>query len=258
MTTLQESAPVVVRGAPVTALRAPGTGPALVLLHGAGASREVWRPLLAKWGALDVWAFSLPGRVGSPHPAATTVDAASSWLGEVLDAYGLTRPFLLGHSYGGGVALARALDHPATVAGLIMVSSAARLRVAPALLEAAALATNTNPLPVEPTFGPNAPAEAVRTYAEAASSVPPGATLADWTACDRFDRVADTSTLARPLLIVHGDDDLFTPAKRQRVLAESVPGAVRHELPGVGHMPPWEAPDLFVETVSRWIAAQAG
>jgi pimeloyl-ACP methyl ester carboxylesterase len=83
-----------------------GTGPPLLLLHGLGSCKEMWRPvmpLLAR--SHDVIAVDLPGFGDSP-PGAETVDGMADELAAFADALGLERPHVAGNSMGGGLALA--------------------------------------------------------------------------------------------------------------------------------------------------------
>ncbi len=244
----------VTPGGEVRVLRAPGPGPALVLLHGAAGNAATWGPTLAAWSRADVWAPDLPGRGGSPGPARESADALAGWLLELADAFGWERPILVGHSLGGAIALTFALRYPDRLGGLVMVSSSARLRVAPAILEAAAGATADAPLPMDFAFPPTADRPIVARYSALSRDTPPEATLADWLACNRFDVRERLGEVSAPTLVVHGDQDPLTPAKHQRSLAEAIPGAQRVEIGGRGHMLPWEDAPALAEAVLRWSA----
>ncbi|NTW97360.1 MAG: alpha/beta fold hydrolase, partial [Oscillochloris sp.] len=110
-------------------------GPALICLHGAGGSHSHWGHLLG--GLADcarVFAPDLPGHGRSAPPGRATVDGYVEFLFEFMDALGLERALLAGHSMGGAIALAAALARPGRVAGLALLGSSARLRVLPALI----------------------------------------------------------------------------------------------------------------------------
>ncbi|HEX8630464.1 MAG TPA: alpha/beta fold hydrolase, partial [Catenuloplanes sp.] len=91
-----------------------GSGAPLVLIHGLGSHRQVWRPVLDEVARhRDVIALDLPGFGASPLwpvPAAGagrpgSVGHLADRVGAFLDALGLARPHLAGSSLGGGVAL---------------------------------------------------------------------------------------------------------------------------------------------------------
>ena len=103
-----------------------GRGPCLVLLHGAGGSGLNWAPVMAALAAkCCVIAPDLAGYGESDKPA-VVYDRPffAAWLRHFLDALGLERPILLGHSQGGAVALQFAMDYPERLERLILVSPA--------------------------------------------------------------------------------------------------------------------------------------
>ena len=100
-----------------------GEGRSLVLLHGVASNCLIWgpvAPLLA--GRHRVLAVDQRGHGGSDKPDSgydfATVVAD---LHAFLDACDLERPVLVGHSWGGNVALQYAATHPDRVAGLVLV-----------------------------------------------------------------------------------------------------------------------------------------
>ena len=82
-----------------------GSGPPLVLVHGLGSCKEMWRPvvpLLAR--EREVIAVDLPGFGASP-PGPETVEGLADAVAGFADELGLERPHVAGNSLGGGVAL---------------------------------------------------------------------------------------------------------------------------------------------------------
>jgi pimeloyl-ACP methyl ester carboxylesterase len=238
---------VEVEGRRVGGLRSAAEAPAVVLLHGASGNAETWRPVLPAWSELDVWAPDLPGRGASDGPALGSAAEAGGWLRAFVEAAGLERPVVVGHSFGGAIGLSAALEAGGAdwMRGLVMVASSARLKVAPAILEAVA----TGQVPWDAAFGPGADPETVRAYATAAAKTPIEAGVADWRACDAFDVRERLSGARLPVLVVHGAQDALTPPKHQLRLAEALPSAERRELPDAGHMLPWEAPHALASIV---------
>jgi pyruvate dehydrogenase E2 component (dihydrolipoamide acetyltransferase) len=99
--------------------------PAL-LLHGFGADLNTWmftQPALAE--GRRVLALDLPGHGGSTKQL-DRADAASlaAIIGKALAALGVERMHLVGHSLGGGIAVAYARQHPEGVATLSLIASA--------------------------------------------------------------------------------------------------------------------------------------
>ena len=225
--------------------------PTIVLVHGAGANASAWAPTLDAWTWADVRCPNLPGRGDSDGPARATVAELARALARSLQSE-LDGAIVVGHSLGGGVALQLALDEPERLAGVVLVSSASRLRVSPMILAAAAAATPETPMPLEFAFGPGADPAVVGRYAQLCASTPPASTLADWQACDGFDVRARAGSVACPVLIVHGAHDVLTLAKYQVMLADALPDAERVELAGAGHMLPWEDAPALSQAVRAW------
>ena len=118
------------------------TEPSVFLCHGAGAEAgsvtKLARILTAKHGVAAV-PLSYPGRADVPGPARATVSELAAFVRErvVAQLGSLTAPHVvLGHSMGGAVALEYALDAPAGLRALVLVSTGARLRVHPSILAA--------------------------------------------------------------------------------------------------------------------------
>jgi pimeloyl-ACP methyl ester carboxylesterase len=100
-----------------------GSGTEVVLLHGLSSSSRIWdmtAPLLARdfrVVAADQRGHGLTDRPDSEY----TFDEVCGDLEAVLAVLGWQRPVLVGHSWGAGVALQFAVDHPESVRGLVLV-----------------------------------------------------------------------------------------------------------------------------------------
>lgn len=105
-----------------------GEGPPVVLLHGWGLTHRTYRnalTALATRGA-QVWAPTLPGFGGTAELPADQLSlrAYATWVVAFFDAIGLAEPVtLVGHSFGGGVAIQVAHDSPGRVSRLVCVNS---------------------------------------------------------------------------------------------------------------------------------------
>ncbi|MEM6308189.1 MAG: alpha/beta fold hydrolase BchO [Pseudomonadota bacterium] len=91
-----------------------GTGPDLLLIHGAGGATQSWRrlmPVLAQTHRCT--AMDLPGQgfSGRPHPANCGVDAMAHWIAGLVDHLHLSPQAIVAHSAGGAIALRMAERH---------------------------------------------------------------------------------------------------------------------------------------------------
>jgi len=102
-----------------------GKGPALLLIHGYGAAHDTWLPLLAEL-ARDhrVLAVDLPGFGRSDKYAGDySPSALADKLFQVLDRKGIKEAQLIAHSWGSSIALSMALQQPARVKSLTLISA---------------------------------------------------------------------------------------------------------------------------------------
>ena len=220
------------------------TGEALVCLHGAGGTHTHWGYQLRDLaGAARLYALDLPGHGRSALPGRLSVDDYAASVLAFMDAVGLERAALTGHSMGGAIALSAALSHPERVAGLGLVATGARLRVAPAILEGFTrdLAANIHMI-VEYSYAAGAPAE-LRAQAERAYALcDPAVYRGDYLACDGFDVLDQLGEIGCPAEIVCGAEDRMTPPRYAELLRDRIGGARLTLVPGGGHMLPIEQP----------------
>jgi len=109
----------------VRVLEHPGRGRAVVLLHGLPGTADDFDAVAARLPGIHTIAFDRPGfgwSSGGYHPLARQL----ATIDRLLARLGVHGPVVLvGHSYGGTLALAYAEEHPANVAGLVLVDAAA-------------------------------------------------------------------------------------------------------------------------------------
>ena len=110
--------------------------PCVVFIHGAMHDHSVWT-LLARWCAHHghgVLAVDQPGHARSAGAPLASVEALADWLLALLDAVGVQRAALVGHSMGSLIALEAAARAPQRVTRLVMVGTAYPMKVSEALL----------------------------------------------------------------------------------------------------------------------------
>jgi pimeloyl-ACP methyl ester carboxylesterase len=105
-----------------------GQGPPAVFLHGWGLDHKVYHQALLRLArsGRTVYAPALPGfgATASLPRAATSIGAYADWVADFMDAVGLEEPALvLGHSFGGAVAIHLAYGHPRRAAALVLINS---------------------------------------------------------------------------------------------------------------------------------------
>ena len=243
-------------------------GTPVVLLHGYTDSWRSFEPLLPHLpDRLHVYAFTQRGHGDADRPmdgydAGTMAADAAAFM----DALGIERPVVVGHSMGGQVALRLAIDRPGRVRALVLLGAFATLggnRVIQELWDSTA---STLEDPVDPAF--------VRAFQESTVAAPVPASFLDlvvleslkvparvWRAAFdgqvRTDLSRDLARIKAPTLAIWGDRDGICTSDVQRVLSRSIPGASVVTYADTGHAVHWEQPariavDLvtFVERIN--------
>ncbi len=252
--------------------------PPLLLLHGRGCSSALFAPILARLAAQrEVIALDLPGWGLSDKPVFTGHngrDALNVWVEGVvgfLDAVGLGKVDLLGHSMGGFTALGVALDHPDRVRRLILVDSGRLGRDMPFDVR---LYFWLKPERLHRWFGPrflryvlkqDAPARPIASgpffdmmYALTTQPevIPSGARAFDHVVdvfgvhLDLLDHLKDVQT---PTLLLWGERDRVTLYQDALVAARHLPRGRLVAFSGCGHIPFVERPDDFARVLLVWL-----
>ena len=217
--------------------------PCVVFVHGASNDHSVWT-LLARWFAHHghgVLAVDLPGHLRSAGPPLASVEALAGWLLALLDAAGVQRAALVGHSMGSLVALEAAALAPERATRLVMIGTAVPMKVSDALLATAldaperamamvnAWAIST--LASKPGFpGPgnwlHGGALALMRRVQAGA---PGINLFhhDFEVCNRYaGGLAAAARVRCPATLVLGEHDQMTPPKAAREIAAALRATV--------------------------------
>jgi pimeloyl-ACP methyl ester carboxylesterase len=239
-----------------------GAGPAVVLLHGyVGDGPTTWRRQIDAWSdEFTVVAWDAPGAGGSSDPPESFGMAGySHCLARFVARLGLQRPFIVGLSFGGALAIDFGRRYPDIPAALVLVSAYAGWRGSlPAeaatqrLQQALTLADRT---PDEfraallPTmFTDGTPQSARDEFGRSMLAFHPSGfrAMARASAEDLRDALPQVSA---PTLLVYGDQDVRAPLDVARGLHAAIPNSTLAVLPGVGHVGNVEAPGQFSHVV---------
>jgi pimeloyl-ACP methyl ester carboxylesterase len=253
--------------------------PAVVFVHGTGAWSETWLPAMDAVAAAGFHAVALDlppfGYSQRPDPPRYDKREQGRRIAGLLDALGLARPILVGHSFGGGPTVEAVLAEPERVRALVLVDAALGIRESgrPAaagstlargflsirpLRDAVVAAFLSNPrftrrllqsFVADPAVATDERVAiyqrplAVRGTTRAFGQWLPALLLPD--AHARSEDPGEYERLRVPVVALWGDRDTITPLDQGQRVVGLVPGARLVVLPGIGHIPQIEDADAF-------------
>ena len=240
-----------------------GQGEPVLLLHGWGVTSQSLAGVQEMLGDTHrTVAVDLPGFGWSERPPTAwgTAEYARHVVG-LMDALGMARATVLGHSFGGRVAIRMAVEHAPRVARLVLVASAGirpprgvrtRMRV-----RAVKLARALFSLPVWGRLGPRLIERLTervgsRDYRAAGAMRPTLVKLVN------EDLAPLLPAIQAPTLILWGDRDQEVPRSAMERMAGAIPGARMLVFPGAGHFPFQDAPEAFARELRTFMAEGAG
>ncbi|HBI69533.1 MAG TPA: alpha/beta hydrolase [Massilia sp.] len=262
-------------------VRAGGSGPAVVLIHGFGDTGDMWGPLAAQLAKTHTVIVPDLRGMGRSSRAASGYDKKSQAqdIRTVLTALGQDRADVVGHDIGTMVAYAYAATYPDKVTKLVVMDAPVpgiapwnQIVLSPKLWhfnfsgpDAERLVAGRERIYLDRFWNdfagePGKIDEATRSY-YAAQYAQPGAmraAFAQFTAIGAQD-VGDNALLNRtklpmPVLAIGGEKSFgATMAEVMRNAATNVTGAV---VPGAGHWLMEESPDATVRLVSGFLEAK--
>jgi len=210
----------------------------------------------------SVLAPDLPGHGHDRTAPLTRVEDFADWLLNWLDRQGITTAALAGHSLGSLIALETAARHPQRIAKLILIGTAAPMRVAERLLE-----TATND-PDKAMAIVNRGSHSVRGWLAAPSPTglwSPGLNLRlmerqrpellaiDLAASNDYAGALDAADRVRcPTLVVTGADDRMTPPAAAQPLVERLADVRVAQLPS-GHAVMTEVPQALAAAIDNFL-----
>lgn len=235
----------------------------VVFIHGAGMNQTVWvlpRRYFARHGR-NVLAVDLPAHGRSEGPPLESIEEMSDWIVRLLDAAGLGRAALVGHSMGSLVALATAARHSERVRSLVMVGTAVPMPVTEALLDSSA-ADDHLALDMLNVWGHSRAAHlggnatpgmwmtggGMRLLERAGE----GVVHADLSACNKYlGGLEAAAGVTCPALLILGSRDIMTPPRAARAVAKAIPEAETVVFEGAGHALMTERPDPLLDQLIR-------
>ena len=244
--------------------------PTVVLIHGVLCDHSVWA-LQSRYLAHHGWnvlAIDLPGHCKSAGPPPATVQEAAAFIQALLDAQGVQKAALVGHSFGSLIAMQTAANLGDRISHLVMVGTAYPMKVSPALLDAA------RNEPHKALHMTNVFSRATLAPPTGAGSWVFGASLAlgrrvlasnpqvnlfhtGFKACNDYDQgLHAMAAVTCPVMMVLGvNDQMTTPKNAQALIAQAQASGQRLEVVVIpnGHHQMSESPDETLDAIKRFL-----
>jgi pimeloyl-ACP methyl ester carboxylesterase len=264
-----------------------GSGPALLLLHGLGGDSTTWdRVLPALAQHYTVIAPDLLGHGHSDKPRADySLGGYANGMRDLLSILGVQRATVIGHSFGGGVAMQFAYQYPERCERVVLVGSGGLGREVSSVLRLLSLPGSGFVLGALAATPLRQIAESVTRFASwvpGSDRVVPA--LRDGPELlDGFDALSDPDSRsaflhvlraavdpagqvvtmldrsylasAVPILLVWGDEDPVIPVAHAHRGAQALPGSRLVILAGAGHFPHRDRPAAFVKAVEEFVGS---
>lgn len=235
-----------------------GNGPDVVLLHGWGCRGDIWTGVQRHLGTsgFRVTSLDFPGFGGSVEPPAPWgMDDYAAWFEKFTAALGIDRPVLVGHSFGGRVAIVHAAHH--AVSKMVLVDSAGvKPRRGPRYY--AKVWTFKTLKHLSPLVLGHKKAEAIieRQRARAASADYLAASPVMRGTLSRVvgeDLRRHMSHIAAPTLLVWGSKDTATPLRDAKAMERLIPDAGLVVFEGAGHYSFLERAAQFAAVIDSFL-----
>jgi aminoacrylate hydrolase len=246
-----------------------GSGAPLLLVSGLNGLAQPWQgivPGLAE--TFRVFTHDHRGLGASDRwDGAYSVDQIAADVLGLMDGLGLARAHIVGHSLGGAVAQALAVDHPDRVAGVVIYASwpgpdayfvrVMKMRRQMLLGLGVESFLRTGPIGIYPPHWITTHDAAFEAALPAALAAFPGVDvmLRRMDACLAHDRRATLGRIAAPCLVLGMRDDMSTPSYCSEELAALIPGARLTLLPMGGHNAHLVVPEQVQESLRGFLCS---
>lgn len=244
----------------------PEDAPVLLLSNSLGTTHEMWEPQMAALTAhFRVLRYDRRGHGRSEVlPGPYTIGEMAADVIELLDSLGLDRVSYCGLSIGGMDAMWNAADHPERIDRLALCSTSAHMPPRELWDERAAVVREQGVDPLadatmERWFSPEFRAAEPQTVARIramVASTPPEGYAGCCEAIREWDFRAELGRIAPPTLVLSAENDPSTPPESGQAIAEGIPRARFHVLPGARHLSNVEQPEAFTAALLEHLLAQ--
>ncbi len=227
----------------------------LFFVHGSGGDHTNWeyqyRDLDADFNTLAV---DLPGHGQSEGKGEQEVIRYVEWMRKLIEALGLSKPVLIGHSLGAAVSLTFAVHYSSLISGIIPVGGGVKMPVNSLILDGIRKDTaSVISLIVKFAVAKDNREHLAERLTKGLSAANPEVMYGDFLSCDRLDITEEVSRIQVPTLLVCGEDDKMTPPALSQFMKDRIPRAKLVLIPRAGHFVMMENPEAFNKAVREFV-----
>jgi len=227
----------------------------IIFIHGSGGSKVLWDSQVGSLTKrVNTVALDLPGHGNSEGSGEASVKEYARLVEAFVGEIDAPKPIPCGLSLGGAIAQQLLIDYADRFIAGMLVSTGARLKVMPAILETIENDYNTF-LSMLPSFAASEKTnpQLLQPLMEASAKCPPKVASGDFRACNDFDVMDRLSSIAVPVLVISAEDDKLTPPKYGAFLEKSIPNAIRAHIMDAGHLAPIEKPEEVNQAILEFL-----
>jgi len=232
-----------------------GSGPTLLILHGWGGSSDTWVKVIDILKThFQIICPDLPGfGKSSPPPFAWKLDDFKLWLNDIFNKFSIEKAILLGHSFGGRVAVKFSLSFPEKVEILVLCASAG-IKTKMGIKERIIFLSSFLGKKIF-SFAPVSPFEGIarkvfyfvirnKDYAKASKRM-----REIMKNVLKEDLLLELSQIKNKTIIFWGEKDKILPLPQAYLFYRSILNSQLFILPDIGHSPNLQNPKLFAEVL---------
>ncbi|MBW2650730.1 MAG: alpha/beta hydrolase [Deltaproteobacteria bacterium] len=232
----------------------------LFFIHGSAGDYTVWENQYAGMeDEFNMVAVNLPGHGESGGSGEREVALYAKWVKKTVEALGLRKPVLAGHSLGAAIVLESAIRYGDMLSGIVTVGGGAKMPVNPLVLDG----MKDDPSKIINSIPAFAVSKRHRErlkdfLIENFNRIDKEVAYGNFLACDRFDISGKLGQIRIPTLLICGEDDKMMPPKFSMYLEEKITGAKLVLIKEAGHFVMMEDAESFNAALREFVNSLEG
>ncbi|MEK7087210.1 MAG: alpha/beta hydrolase [Patescibacteria group bacterium] len=223
----------------------------LVFIHGWGATANIFETVFYYLkNEFNIYYFDLPGFGNTPIEKVMTLKDYADFVYKFLEENNIKEPIIIGHSFGGAIAVKLTLLHPENISKLILVSASAIRQPRHKIMLIKKIADFIKPLLPEK----------LRKFILKILKLDKTdyAQIDSLKLKETFKNIINEDlslylpAIKMPTLVIWGEKDAVTPLKEGELIAKSIPGAKLLVIKNAGHFRFLEKPEEFIKLIKEF------